>query len=178
VFFVWAGLVGALLLAAVCVLRGRRLAFARTLLGAYVVLPPVVQAAYIHGGGLIWQGRYALPLFVCLCVGIAAVLDQSVRPSVATVWLRRLTLVTAVALAAAGFYAFEFALRRYSVGPDGSLKAFLVGTPSWAPPGGVPLWLLLAAALSAVGAWLLTRAVRRGTEQPVLSPRPEVVPSA
>jgi hypothetical protein len=178
VFFVWAGLVGALLLAAVCVLRGRRLAFALTLLGAYVVLPPVVQAAYIHGGGLIWQGRYALPLFVCLCVGIAAVLDQSVRTSVGTVWLRRLTLVTAVALAAAGFYAFEFALRRYSVGPDGSLKAFLVGTPSWAPPGGVPLWLLLAAALSAVGAWLLTRAVRRGTAQPVLSPRPEVVPSA
>lgn len=160
VFFIWAALIGALLLAAVCLLRGRLLVFALALLGAYVLLPPIVQAAYITGGGIIWQGRYALPLLVCLCVGLAVALDRTVDIAPAARWLRRLTLISLVALAAAHFYAFESTLRRYTVGPTGSLKVMLIGSPPWSPPGGVLLWLLLTAALLAAGVWLGVRASR------------------
>ncbi|WP_285117426.1 DUF2142 domain-containing protein [Leifsonia sp. fls2-241-R2A-40a] len=175
VFFLWAGLIGALLLAAVCVLRGRRLAFALTLLGAFVLLPPVVQAAYITGGGIIWQGRYALPLFVCLCVGVAVALDQTIAPITWPVWMRRLTLVTAVGLAVAQFYAFENTMRRYSVGLTGSLKAFLLGTPPWSPPGGVLIWLLLEVLVLAGAAWLVIRATRLSASLTEVSTRPVAV---
>ncbi|WP_431246833.1 DUF2142 domain-containing protein [Leifsonia xyli] len=161
VFFVWAALIGAPLLAAVCLLRGRLLVFALTLLGAYVLIPPLVQAAYITGGGIIWQGRYALPLLVGLCVGLAVALDHAFELSPEARWLRRATLVTMTALAVAQFYAFENTLRRYTVGPTGSLKVMLVGAPPWNPPGGVLLWLLLAALLLGVGVWLTVRASRR-----------------
>lgn len=159
VFFVWAALIGALLLAAFTLLRGRRLAFAAALLGLFVVLPPVLQAAYITGGGIIWQGRYAMPLFLCLVVGLAVVLGEVVRPDAAASWWRRLSAIVVVAVAASQFYAFENTLRRYAVGEDGSLKVFLLGSPPWSPPGGTVLWLLLAAATAAAGAWLAIRAL-------------------
>jgi hypothetical protein len=164
VFFVWAALVGGLLLAAFTLLRGRRLVFAAALLVLFIVLPPVLQAAYITGGGIIWQGRYAMPLFLCVVVGLAVALGDVVRPDPAASWWRRLTVIVVVAIAGSQLYAFENTLRRYAVGEDGSLKVFLVGSPPWSPPGGTLLWLLLTAATAVAGAWLAIGALRQRDE--------------
>ncbi|MDR6973257.1 DUF2142 domain-containing protein [Leifsonia shinshuensis] len=161
VFFVWTALIGALLLAAFSLLRSRALLLAVLLLASFVLLPPLVQGVYITGGGVIWQGRYVLPLFLCLIVGLAVLLGGRVPFTPEAAPWRRLSWIVVVALAVAQFYAFENTLRRYSVGDGGSLKAFLLGSPPWAPPGGNLVLLVLFAALVAAGAWLALRSVLR-----------------
>ncbi len=181
VFFVWTALIGSLLLAAFALLRSRRLLLAGLLLGCFVLLPPIIQGVYITGGGVIWQGRYNLPLFLCLIVGFAVLLGERVVFSArATAW-RRLAWIVVVAIAAGQFYAFENTLRRYAVGDGGSLKAFLLGTSPWAPPGGVLLLLLLFAALAAGGAWLALGSVLRARSLPETvddTPQAVVAPEA
>ena len=156
VLYVWGLAIGALCVGALLVLRGRRLLVASVLVGAFLLLPAVVQAVYIHGGGLIWQGRYNLPLFLCLVIGLAALLGDSVfRARHSRLRLR----VLVVTLAAIGqLWAFETALRRYAVGSNGSVKTLLFGSPDWAPLGGAPAVLIVAAAAFAVAAVLLFRA--------------------
>lgn len=168
VYFIWAALVGLMLLAAFTLLRGRSFLLALLLLGAFLLLPPLVQGLYITGGGFIWQGRYNLPMFLCMVVGVGVLLGEAVldgatgpehwtsAPWASVTW-RRLGWIIVVALAFGQFYAFENTLRRYTVGSGGSLKQMLVGTSPWAPPGGAALLLLLFAALCAAGAWLALR---------------------
>ena len=156
VLYAWGVAIGALAVGALLVLRGRRLLVAAVLVGAFLLLPALVQAVYIHGGGMIWQGRYNLPLFLCLVIGLAALLEgdafRSRHP-----WLRLRVLV--VALAVAGqLWAFETVLRRYAVGSEGSMRTFLLGSPPWAPPGGVMLALIAATVVYAVAGVLLFRA--------------------
>lgn len=157
VFFVWSAVIGALLLAAFVLLRSRALLLAGLLLASFVLLPPIVQGVYITGGGIIWQGRYALPLFLCLVVGLAVLLSDRLVISARTGSWRRLSWIVVVALGAAQVYAFENTLRRYSVSEIGSLKVFLIGSPPWAPPGGTLLLLVLFTLLVAVAGWLTLR---------------------
>lgn len=173
VFFVWSAVIGALLLASFALLRSRALLLAGLLLSAFVLLPPIVQGIYITGGGVIWQGRYALPLFLCLIVGLAVLLSDRLAFSARVRSWRRLSWIVVVALGAAQVYAFENTLRRYSVGDGGSLKVFLIGSPPWAPPGGTLLLLVLFALLIAVGAWLALRVVlgsRRDAPDAAIAP--------
>lgn len=174
VFFVWSAAVGVLLLAAFVLLRRRPLLLAVLLLAAFVLLPPLIQGVYITGGGVIWQGRYALPLFLCLIVGVAALLADRVPFSATVSAWRRLSWIVVVTLAAAQFYAFENTLRRYAVGEGGSLKAFLLGSSPWAPPGGSLLLLVLFGLLIAAGAVLALRALLRPDDTPL----PEVAAEA
>ncbi|MFP3464437.1 DUF2142 domain-containing protein [Leifsonia sp. SIMBA_070] len=164
VFFVWTAAIGVLLLASFTLLRSRALLLAGLLLAAFVLLPPIVQGVYITGGGVIWQGRYNLPLFLCLIVGLAVLLSDRIAFAVGEGAWRRLGWIVVVALAAAQFYAFENTLRRYSVGDGGSLKAFLLGSPPWAPPGGNLVLLVIFALLLAGGSWLALRSVLRVTD--------------
>ncbi|KRC52232.1 hypothetical protein ASE16_04125 [Leifsonia sp. Root227] len=161
VYFIWAAMIGIVLVAALVLLRSRMLVFAWVLFGAFILLPPVIQAAYITGGGVIWQGRYNMPLFLCLIVGLAVVLATRIPADWATATWRRFAWLVVIVLAFGQLYAFENTLRRYSVTPIGSLKQFLFGTPPWAPPGGNLLSLLVFAALVVVACWLALRAVRR-----------------
>ncbi|GAA4153304.1 DUF2142 domain-containing protein [Leifsonia shinshuensis] len=168
VYFLWAALVGLMLLAAFTLLRRRRLLLAGLLLGAFLLLPPIVQGVYITGGGLIWQGRYNLPMFLCMVVGVGVLLGESVlegatgpghwttAPWASVTW-RRLGWIVAVALAFGQFYSFENTLRRYTVGIGGSLKQMLVGSSPWTPPGGAAALLALFAGLCVVGVWLTLR---------------------
>ena len=152
VLYGWGLAVGALAIGALLVLRGRKLLVAATLVGAFLLLPAIVQAAYIHGGGMIWQGRYNLPLFLCLVVGLAALLADTAftEPSA---W-RRLRVIIVVGAAGGQLWAFEAAMQRYAVGTHGSLRTFLLGAPPWAPAGGVVV-VLAAAALAIVAAAVL-----------------------
>ncbi len=159
VLYAWGVAIGALAVGALLVLRGRRLLVAAVLVGAFLLLPALVQAVYIHGGGMIWQGRYNLPLFLCLVVGLAAILGGDAFRSRHS-WLRLRVLV--VALAVAGqLWAFETVLRRYAVGSAGSMRTFLLGSPPWAPPGGVVLILLAATVVFAVAGALMLRVTAR-----------------
>lgn len=172
VFFVWTAVIGVLLFAAFSLLRSRALVFAGLLLAAFLLLPPIIQGFYITGGGMIWQGRYNLPLFLCLIVGLATVVGDRVALPFASASWRRFSWIAVIALGLAQFYAFENTLRRYSVGEGGSLKDFLLGRSPWAPPGGAVLLLVVFLALCALGAWLTLRVATRRSEEPIAEPAP------
>lgn len=159
VYFLWATLAGSLVLVAFAVARRRRLLFLAALVVAFLFVPALIQGIYITDGGLIWQGRYNIPLYVCLILGAAVVASTGFArfpPELRA----RLFLLAACAACAAHVYAFAAALRRYAVGVDGSwLTTF--GGPSWQAPGGnITLCLLLAAVL-ATAVLLYRRELRR-----------------
>ena len=155
VFFTWSAFVGGLLVLAFAFLRGRALVSAGVLTLAVVLIPPLIQAAYISGGGFIWQGRYTLPAFVCLMVGVGALLDARF-PRFLGADLSRLAAIVLGAWALSHAYAFLTALRRYAVGADGTW-AELLQSPEWAPPGGVALWTIVLVAALTVTALLSLR---------------------
>jgi hypothetical protein len=154
VYFIWAALTGALLLAAFALLRSRALIFAVTLAGAFVFLPAIVQGAYINGGGIIWQGRYSLPLFAMLVFGLAAAISEQVRPSMS--YTRRLVLIVAGSWLVAQALAFATTLRRYAVGTDGTWGEML-GTPEWSAPGGNLAAIICFIAVAGATAYLWWR---------------------
>ena len=158
VFFVWSLFIGALVLAAVTFLKGRPLVFVLIITGGLVLFPAIIQALYVTGGGIIWQGRYALALYVCLAVGIAAVLANRMPQFDQSVGNRFIGLVLA-AWFAGQVYAFITALKRYSVGAAGAEGAswprvFL--NPEWNPPGGTVYITILSIVVFATGAVLLS----------------------
>lgn len=137
---IWAALVGTLLILAGMLLRRRRMLFVVTLGILMLLIPPILQAAYITRGGIIWQGRYALPLFICLVVGAACVLADRVRLSSRIV--KRLTVIVGALWVIGQGLAFATAMRRYASGLSEGWLSLL--DPDWEPPGGVILWLAVA----------------------------------
>lgn len=161
VFFAWSAFIGALCLLCLMLLRGRPFILAVGLMAGLLFIPPIVQAAYITGGGIIWQGRYALPLFVCVVVALCALLGERL-PRLdrrAEVWLCLVTLST---WAAAQMLAFVYALKRYGVGATSSSWRKLLLAPDWAPPGGIALTLVLCIIIFAGGAALLSVMLLKG----------------
>lgn len=155
VLYLWGLAIGAIAVGAIVVLRRRRLLVAWVIVAAFLLCPAIVQAAYIHGGGMIWQGRYNLPLFLCLVVGLAALLGDTAFARASYAW-RRIAVIVVAGAVGAQFWAFTTTLRRYAVGSNGSMRTFLFGQPVWAPPGGVWLWLVaFGVVLVAAGALLL-----------------------
>ena len=147
VYFVWALLVGGLFLLAFVLLRGRALVLALVLGGALLILPPALQGIYIQSGGIIWQGRYILPIFVCAVIAAATLLADRITLRAGDV--TRLLAIVGGLWAFAQFQSFATALRRYAVGYyDGWLDLL---NPEWAPPGGV-FPSLIAFGIVALGA--------------------------
>jgi len=159
VYAVWTLLIGGLVVGALVLTRGRRLLYAGALAAAFLLLPALAQAAFISGGGFIWQGRYSLPLLVVLLVGCGVALSE--RFDIAEARTRRILAVgVCTAWAAAQTYVFAATLHRYAVGVDGSWPdAFLA--PQWAPPGGMLLLTIAFAATAALGSVLAYRLLHR-----------------
>jgi Predicted membrane protein (DUF2142) len=172
VYFVWSILVGGVLIAGLVALRGRALRFSVVLIALVVLLPPILQGYYITTGGIIWQGRYILPVFVCVLVGVAACLGDVValpRPIE-----RRLVIIVLIAWSAAQVLAFATTLKRYAVGSKPGWPAML--HPVWSPPGGVDVIVvafIVVAAATAVSAWALvsrrSSAAPSGNSEPALT---------
>jgi len=136
-FFVWSAFIGGLLLWGGIRLTRRQLITPVVLFAAVVFLPAILQGLYINRGGIIWQGRYILPLFVCLVVAVGMELSTvaELAPSV------QIKLSSAVTTAWVGgqFYSFATAERRYAVGLDRSWGD--LAPLEWSPPGGLALSL-------------------------------------
>jgi hypothetical protein len=160
VFFVWSAFIAVVITAALVLLRGRALGLTLTLVGALLLLPPFIQGLYITGGGLIWQGRYALALFVCLIVGLTALLSERV-PEPHGPARRRLMFIVFSGWGIAHVYSFVFALKRYGVGAAHTSWKKLLVDPIWAPPGGVLLTLIAHAIFIALATVLLCRLASR-----------------
>jgi hypothetical protein len=151
VHFIWSAFVGALLIAAFTFLRGRALALAVVLTALFVVLPAVIQGAYVTGGGIIWQGRYALPLFAMLAFGLGVLMAEHSgglpRPA-----LDRLGFIVWLGWAAAQYFSFATTLRRYAVGTSGTWKDTLL-SPAWSAPGGNAAALAASAVIIGLLSW-------------------------
>ena len=155
-FVAWYLVLGALLLPALAAARqGRaRLALGVGLLGA-AAAPIVLQVPTAADAGLIWQGRYALPLAVGLPV-LAAMLLR-VDGTEAGDAHRRTARATVPVILVAQVAAFLWGSRRYAEGLTGELVTL---HPEWSSPigylPGVALYALVATPL----AWLLWRYYR------------------
>ena len=164
VFFVWSVLIGAGLLAGFVLLRGRALLVTIGLAAGVVVLPAILAGIYISEGGVIWQGRYILPVFVCLMIALGAGLGDALELDPTTA--RRLAWIVVVAWAAAQWVSFAWTLKRYTSGLDSGWLELL--SPRWSPPGGVILLMLLYLAVVAAAGLALLFLLRRRATSPVL----------
>ena len=159
VYFAWSMLAGGIIVAGIVVLRGRPLRFAVVLIALVVLLPPVLQGYYITTGGIIWQGRYILPVFVCVTVGIATVLSGFA--TFTRFVERRLVIVVLAGWAVAQYLAFATTLKRYAVGSETGWLAIL--HPVWSPPGGLDTSLIVFALLLSIAAVGVARLYLRAT---------------
>ncbi len=158
-FAIWFVALGALVVLALAVPRRRRPRLSVLgVVAALVALPIGLQLPGAENAGLIWQGRYLLPLAVGLPV-LCGLLVAAEQPHL----LRtvRLDAVLVPALLVAHVAALYWVLRRYAVGVDGPV---LVLDPAWQPPLGIgPVLALYAAGL--VASVLLLRVLSAATTE-------------
>jgi len=167
----WSVAAGLLVLIGLVGRRHGRLALALGLTVVGLLAAPIVmQIPTAAQTGLIWQGRYGLPVAVGIPVVAAVALahqDVAVRDVV-----RRSGRLAVPLLAAGHVAAFLSASRRFSQGTDLPLLDL---TPEWSSPvgylTGVALYAVVVAVLALVGWWAL-----RPGPSPVVESEPERVP--
>ncbi|MBI5088480.1 MAG: DUF2142 domain-containing protein [Actinobacteria bacterium] len=141
--------------------RNRRLVVATALVASSLFAVPIaINVISAENAGLIWQGRYSLPMFAALgvigMIGWRDALDRMPRP----VWEQTIRIGACAAFGVAEVISFWQALRRYTVGSDG--KIWLSGSLPW-QPGITPMALIALNATIVVG---LCVVVLRSTRPP------------
>ena len=138
VYWFFVAALAALVLPALAALRGRSILVLITLSTAAFVVPALVQGYSLAQTGIIWQGRYALFLYLGIPIVAAWLLER--RPGPLDLVGARLGWIIAGALAIYGTLAFALVLVRYVIGARSPL-AQMFSDPLWEPPFG---WLPLA----------------------------------
>ena len=148
VFYWWACLTGALMVAAVSIKAWRpRLGFI-LLFAATIIIPPILQAQVITELGYIWQGRYLLPVVVPMLLAAGLALRSHPYPD--SLFAQRIAAWVIGLTAAAHTAVFANALRRYGIGIATEANwADMFGATKWEPPLG---WLPLTVAYLGVTA--------------------------
>lgn len=186
----WYAMTGVVLLLGLAARRAprRRLAVLLLVLGT-AAAPLVLQVPTAADTGVIWQGRYALPLAIgvpllaALVVGIGTGRTGEDGRSGEDDLVRRIARGTLPVILVGHVAAFYWAARRYAEGLDGHL---LTWHPEWSSPigflPGTALYALLGAALALCG-WVYYREPRTepgtgagtGTDrrEPAAVPAPE-----
>lgn len=157
--FLWAALIGGLLFLALTFLRRREFWVFLSIAAAFVLLPAIIQGAYVTGGGYIWQGRYNFPLFACLMMAAGTFAATHV-PRISDRSFSRAITVLVMSMSLAQLYSFIVVLRRYVVGADQSWLDF-VRAPEWMPPGGTLVVVALYVLAMAGTSYLLARELKR-----------------
>lgn len=117
-------------------------------------LPVLIQAWQAKHLGIVWQGRYFLPV----AVGLPLLAAFAVRGRATTRQAGRWFPVVAGALMLAQLIAFAVNLHRYAVGADGPWWG---STPDiWRPPLPIPVLFAACAGLLVALLWLLLRIAR------------------
>lgn len=155
-FIAWYAMAGALLLVAFAARRPARtrIALLIAVLGT-AATPIVLQVPTAADTGLIWQGRYGLP--VAIGVPLLAGLVIGVRRAGDDDLVRRLARGALPVVLVGHVAAFYWASRRYAEGLNGDL---LTLHPEWSSPiSYLPGTVLYAglATLLALGAWIYYR---------------------
>ncbi len=179
----WYAMTGALLLVAFAARRSprRRVALLLLVLGT-AAAPLVLQVPTAADTGLIWQGRYALPVAVGvpMLAGLVVGIGRTAQDDL----LRRIARGSMPVLLVGHVAAFYWASRRYAEGLDGDLVTL---HPEWSSPisylPGTALYALIGTALALCG-WLYYREQRApahagepdGAEQPPAEPAPSALP--
>jgi hypothetical protein len=135
-YLIWGAAVSLLVVFVVLFVRFR---YSAVLLitGAMVLLIPVIISRIeVHRLGLVWQGRYIMPIAVGVPLLAIALLERSERLpwAVGSKGWSRLTTALFLGIGFAQFAAFTEAMRRYAVGVSGPINFF---NGSWRPPLGV-----------------------------------------
>lgn len=156
-FYLWLGLVFAFVMAALTTNQWRRgIGLAGTF--AMTMLLPFIQLRSIDTQGLVWQGRYTLPIAVGMPV-LAVVLIDPLASRIPG-FLRRCTVLVTAMLGVANVYALYWALRRYVVGGDRGTNIFVGG--AWQPPLGSAALVGLMVAFGLATMALVVVATRSG----------------
>jgi len=147
VYNLWFTMIGFLVVSALAVGAGRERLLLVGLLALSVVFPLVVQYPVAPRLGLIWQGRYLLPLMVGLPLAAGWVLASKERWNelMSSRWAFWIPVGTLAAMQVAAFW---WALHRNVIGADGDWLRFQA---LWEPPLGWKALLVLYAGV--VVAW-------------------------
>lgn len=148
VHFAWLFVTGTLVLFAMHSARQLRAQLALVaVVAATLLIPIVIEVRGYDQYGLIWQGRYILPVAVGIPLLSGVLLDRAAAPMRAFLERPRRSLI--VMLWVAHCVAFWFLLRRYSMGADASVVIPL--HPEWSPR--LHPWVLAAIVGAASGEW-------------------------
>jgi hypothetical protein len=150
-YLLWFAALGAVVLVALACARSRLRLALLLLIGLVVVMPVVISFPSAHSYGIIWQGRYGMPLAVGVPLLAAALIPRdALTGRMRWRFLVLIGLLTGVGQVA----ALVQNLRRYTVGLAGS---FNILHGSWQPPLGTSAVLVTGA----VGTVLLVALVWR-----------------
>jgi hypothetical protein len=137
--------------------RRERLIIIASLIVA-VLVPVVVQSASVAKTGIIWQGRYALFLYLAVILLAAWALSRSGDRIAWLSWPISATINAMMAVYGAA--TFLAVLRRYVVGTDNTVNK-MVTAPEWQPPLTWPVLMgLLVLSLVAFALWNSRNALR------------------
>lgn len=140
VYFVWSGLIAAVLFSVIALARGRAFLAFLFSLAALLLTPPIVQALSVEKSGYIWQGRYTLValVFTLLFAGVALGRSPLVD-TIASAVTRRFVLVVGATIFLGQLFGLTSAMNRYSGHAGSSYPSFLLSA-TWVPPGGSVVW--------------------------------------
>jgi hypothetical protein len=159
---IWIGAGGGLVVLAVLLGSRRGLASVALAVGASGAVPFIVSDVTARHSGLIAQGRYFLPLVVCIPIVAAGACNRVDLLGEAT---RRVSAVIIWLAALGQFAAAAWALRRYLVGIDGPLLPTATVPDSWRPPlGGTALDLVFVVGFAAMACLLVAFSRWRGSD--------------
>jgi hypothetical protein len=97
-----------------------------------ILIAVVLQYKQARQVGLVWQGRYLLPIIVGVPIMSSAILDNSIKNNKPK---RIIGILLALLLGSLGLVSILQALKRYAVGAHGSFSL----VDKWSPPGGYVL---------------------------------------
>ena len=154
VMVVWFGAICAVLFTGLVLTKGRLRRALGLSVVATLIVPLAVQGSFYNEIGMMWQGRYLLPLYLCMLVLAGLALDEAF-PTSTTRTARTAVTAGIGLLGIAQIATFAFVLRRYVVGTQSWIQMFQA--PAWQPPLG---WMTLVIVFALVWAGIIALVVR------------------